>query len=99
MIEELSIFREEKIVENTDLERGVRYFCTIVWTVSMVQLATRINEITKNPAGIVFRPLPKDDPTRRKPNITRANQELGWTPEVSFIDGVRQTISYFRERM
>jgi len=44
-----------------------------------------------------FRELPGDDPTRRKPDITRAQETLGWQPSVSLIDGLRKTVSYFIE--
>jgi dTDP-glucose 4,6-dehydratase len=62
----------------------------------MNRLATRINAVTDNAAGVVFKPLPKDDPTRRRPDITRAREHLGWSPEVSFDDGIAQTLAYFR---
>lgn len=46
---------------------------------------------------IVFRELPGDDPTRRKPDITRAQEILGWQPTVSLADGLRATVGYFAE--
>ncbi len=63
---------------------------------TMLQLAEYINRFTGNKAGIVFRPLPKDDPTRRKPDISRAQALLGWSPVVSFEDGVARTVEHFR---
>ncbi len=63
---------------------------------TMLQLAEYINRFTGNTAGIVHKPLPKDDPTRRKPDISRARAELGWEPRVSFEDGVSRTVDYFR---
>ena len=64
---------------------------------TMLELAAQINKVTGNTAGIVFRPLPKDDPTRRRPDITRAQTELGWEPQVSFEDGLERTIEWFRD--
>lgn len=64
---------------------------------TMLQLAEYINRFTGNAAGIVHRPLPKDDPTQRKPNITRAQTVLGWEPKVPFDDGVARTVAYFKE--
>jgi len=64
---------------------------------TMLQLAEHINRFTGNTAGIVHRPLPKDDPTRRKPDISRARATLGWEPRVSFEEGVSRTVDYFRE--
>jgi nucleoside-diphosphate-sugar epimerase len=43
-------------------------------------------------------PLPKDDPTRRRPDITRAKTLLGWEPKVSLDVGLVATIDYFRPR-
>ena len=63
---------------------------------TMLQLAAHINTVTNNQAGIVFRPLPKDDPTRRRPDITRARTELGWEPQVEFEAGIERTIEWFR---
>ena len=63
---------------------------------SMLQLAETINRVTGSTGGIVHRPLPKDDPTRRRPDIRRATEVLGWSPEVSFDDGMARTIEYFR---
>lgn len=62
---------------------------------TMLQLAEHINRFTNNPAGITFRPLPKDDPTRRRPDNTKAQQRLGWQPQVSFEDGISQTVAWF----
>jgi len=66
---------------------------------TMLELAEYINEITQNEAGIVFMPLPKDDPTRRQPDITRARTHLGWEPKVTFADGIARTINYFRDAL
>lgn len=44
-----------------------------------------------------FKPLPKDDPARRKPEITKAHTLLHWQPQVSFEDGLRKTLEYFQQ--
>ena len=50
-------------------------------------------------AGVVHAPLPKDDPVRRNPNITRAQELLGgWAPKVPLADGLKATVEYFRGR-
>jgi len=46
---------------------------------------------------LIFKDLPKDDPLRRKPDITRAKELLGWRPEISFNQGLQQTIEYFKK--
>ncbi len=63
---------------------------------TMLQLAEYINAALGNTAGVVYRPLPKDDPTRRRPDITRARERLGWSPVVPFDQGVAETVAWFR---
>jgi dTDP-glucose 4,6-dehydratase len=63
---------------------------------SMLELAQHINRFMGNAAGIVHEPLPPDDPTRRKPDITRARTVLGWEPRVPFEEGIARTVDYFR---
>ncbi|MGC6507012.1 MAG: UDP-glucuronic acid decarboxylase family protein [Myxococcota bacterium] len=64
---------------------------------TMLDLAEAINKYTENEVPHAFKPLPKDDPTRRKPNISLAQKELGWEPQVSFEDGIQRTIAWFRD--
>ncbi len=64
---------------------------------SMLQLATEVNRIIGNEAGIVHQPLPPNDPTRRRPDLTNTKKYLGWSPQVSFSDGLSSTIAHFRE--
>ncbi len=66
---------------------------------SILEFAHLINEMTGNDAGVVFEPLPVNDPRRRQPDITKARRILGWEPQVSLEDGLRRTIAYFRERL
>ena len=48
---------------------------------------------------IVYKPLPKDDPTHRKPDITLAKKELGWEPQVKLSEGLDKTIAYFKKEL
>jgi UDP-glucuronate decarboxylase len=63
---------------------------------SMVGLARRVIALTGSTSELKFLPLPEDDPTRRQPDITLAQERLGWQPTVSFDDGLRRTVDYFR---
>lgn len=63
------------------------------------ELATKVKELTGTKSKIVFRPLPQDDPTRRKPDISLAEKELGWKPNVSLEKGLMSTIKDFEERL
>ena len=62
---------------------------------TILELAERVNRIVGNAAGIELRPLPTDDPARRRPDIGRANRELGWAPKMSFDQGLAETIAWF----
>lgn len=66
---------------------------------TMKELAHLILEITGIPpqaGSIVYEPLPQDDPKVRQPDITRAQQLLGWEPRVSLVEGLKETIEYFK---
>ena len=59
------------------------------------QLAELTIELTGAKSKIVQRPLPTDDPTRRRPDISLAKEELGWEPKVALREGLAQTIKFF----
>ncbi len=59
------------------------------------ELAELVIELTGSQSAVVFKPLPIDDPTQRKPDITRAKQELGWEPKIALREGLEKTIAYF----
>jgi UDP-glucuronate decarboxylase len=62
-------------------------------------IAELVIELTGSKSPLVEGPLPPDDPTRRRPDITRARQLLGWEPRVSPRDGITETIAYYRSRL
>jgi len=68
--------------------------------ISMVNFASTINELTGND-GIIFQENKRGegDPQRRRPDISRARQELGWTPKVGLIEGIEKTMVYFKEQL
>jgi UDP-glucuronate decarboxylase len=51
--------------------------------------------MTDSRSKLVFRPLPKDDPVRRKPDISKAEKVLDWHPSVPLDEGLKKTIEYF----
>lgn len=63
---------------------------------TVLEFAERIRTLTGTTSQIVFEPLPQDDPQRRRPDITKANQVLGWEPQVGLDEGLTSTIEYFR---
>lgn len=62
-------------------------------------VADLVVKMTESSSNVISLPLPMDDPRRRNPNIDRAKKVLGWSPIVSFEDGVRKTIEYFKLRV
>ena len=56
-----------------------------------------LRQIPESTSQIVYEPLPKDDPKRRKPDITLAKELLGWEPAVPLQEGLAKTIEYFRK--
>ncbi|MFD6284744.1 UDP-glucuronic acid decarboxylase family protein [Streptomyces sp. NPDC060205] len=62
------------------------------------QIARQIKRLAGSTSELVFRPLPEDDPTRRRPDISRADTLLGWEPKVDLEDGLRRTIADFSAR-
>ena len=66
---------------------------------TIYDFATVINELTGNPAGIRFEPLPVDDPKQRQPDITKARRMLGWAPQVDLRTGMTQTVAWFRNQL
>jgi UDP-glucuronate decarboxylase len=66
---------------------------------SILEFAEKIITITGSKSRIVFQPLPQDDPKQRRPDISLANEKLGWTPEIVLDDGLRRTAAYFAEQI
>ncbi len=63
------------------------------------EIAELIVDLTGSRSKLIYKPLPKDDPTRRKPDITLAKQKLSWEPQVMLEEGLKSTIEYFRNRL
>ncbi len=61
-------------------------------------LAKMVLQITGSSSSVVYRPLPVDDPTRRRPVIARAGECLGWYPQVSVTEGISRMVEYLRGR-
>jgi UDP-glucuronate decarboxylase len=62
-------------------------------------LATGILQLTGSNSGLIFKPLPMDDPKQRQPDIGLARQVLAWAPQMQLADGLEKTIAYFRDRL
>jgi UDP-glucuronate decarboxylase len=66
---------------------------------TILQLAETIQSMINPDVPLQFKPLPKDDPTRRKPDITRAREWLGWEPKVPLKEGLVPMIEDFKARL
>jgi UDP-glucuronate decarboxylase len=60
------------------------------------QLAEQVIELSGSKSKLVYRPLPADDPVRRRPDITLAKEQLGWEPKIPLAEGLRHTIDWFQ---
>jgi nucleoside-diphosphate-sugar epimerase len=63
---------------------------------TILELAQLAVDVTGSSSEIVHEPLPVDDPTQRKPDLTLARTRLGWEPSVQLREGLEQTAAYFR---
>jgi dTDP-glucose 4,6-dehydratase len=66
---------------------------------TVLELAQVVLEVTGSDSSIVHKPLPTDDPTRRCPDITKAQAELGWSPTIELRDGIARTMEYLAQRV
>jgi UDP-glucuronate decarboxylase len=66
---------------------------------TILELAQAVQSMVNPDAELIYKPLPQDDPQRRKPDITKAKTFLNWSPTVPLQDGLKLTISDFSDRM
>ena len=64
--------------------------------ITLLDFAKEVLQLTGSKQKIVFKPLPKDDPKQRKPDITKAKEILGWEPKVGRAEGLKKTYEYFK---
>jgi dTDP-glucose 4,6-dehydratase len=67
--------------------------------ITIREFAEEIRALAGSKSEIVYKPLPKDDPKQRKPNIARAKELLGWEPVVGRTEGLKRTMDFFKEKM
>jgi UDP-glucuronate decarboxylase len=66
--------------------------------ITILELAKLVRELTNSSSEIELHPLPKDDPTRRKPDITKAKMLLNWNPKIKLGEGLKRMIEWFKEK-
>ena len=88
LIEGLTLMMNSKLYKPTNLGNPNE--------MTINELALEIIELTKSKSKIIYLDLPKDDPKKRKPVITRAKENLNWNPKVSLKEGLIKTIKYYK---
>jgi UDP-glucuronate decarboxylase len=63
------------------------------------ELLDHVRDLTGSTAAVVHKPLPQDDPRRRRPDISRAWELLGWSPRVPLAEGLAATCAWFRDEI
>ncbi len=66
---------------------------------TILDFAKKIIAMTGSSSKIVYKPLPSDDPTQRRPDITLAGEMLDWKPRIPVTEGLRRTIEYFQQEL
>jgi UDP-glucuronate decarboxylase len=66
---------------------------------TILQLAEKVRDKINPDREIIFKPLPQDDPRKRKPDITKAKTLLNWQPTISLETGLTETIAEFKQRI
>lgn len=64
--------------------------------ITIKEFAEEITKLTNSKSGIIYQPLPQDDPMQRQPDIARAREILGWEPKIDRADGLKITFDYFK---
>lgn len=64
----------------------------------ILDVAKMILDITGSTSAITYHPLPEDDPVRRRPDVSRARDLLGWEPKVALEDGLQQMVKWFKSQ-
>jgi dTDP-glucose 4,6-dehydratase len=66
---------------------------------TILECAEAVLEVTGSKSELRFEPLPEDDPTRRKPDISKAKRVLDWEPKVSLLEGLKLSLDFFRSKI
>jgi dTDP-glucose 4,6-dehydratase len=66
---------------------------------TILECAQAVLEVTESKSELRFEPLPQDDPTRRKPDISKAKRVLDWEPKISLREGLKLSLDFFRSKV
>jgi len=82
-------------LSKTDYHAPVNIGNPVEWTI--LECAKEVVAVTGSKVDIRFEPLPQDDPTRRRPDISLAKSLLGWEPKIFLREGLQKSLEYFKE--
>ena len=88
LIQGLIKLMNSNIITPTNLGNPIEY--------TILKTAKIIISKTNSKSKIIYKDLPKDDPIKRKPDISKAKKELAWEPKISLNEGLDKTIAYFK---
>jgi dTDP-glucose 4,6-dehydratase len=66
---------------------------------TILECAKAVLEVTGSESKLIYVDLPVDDPTRRRPDITKARTLLGWEPRVGLKEGLQKSLAFFKSRL
>lgn len=82
------------IIKAMDSEKGEIFNLGNPDEFTILELAEKVQEVIETDSEITYQELPEDDPERRRPDISRAKEELGWEPEIKLEEGLKRTAEY-----
>jgi len=85
----IKLMNQEKIIGPINLGNPAE--------LTIKEIAKKIIILTGAKSKLVFKPLPKDDPKKRRPDITLARKKLNWQPKIKLDEGLKKTIEYFKK--
>ncbi len=81
-------------LSRSDIDTPTNIGNDVEWTI--LECAKEVIEVTGAKVEILFKPLPQDDPTRRRPDLTKARTQLGWGPTIMLREGLQKSLAYFQ---
>lgn len=66
---------------------------------NLLELVHMIQTLTGSSSHLIFKPLPQDDPRQRQPDLSNTKKLLGWEPTIQLLDGLKNTIAYFQQKL
>ncbi len=81
-------------LSKSDIDTPTNIGNDIEWTI--LECAKEVLAVTGAKVEILFKPLPVDDPMRRRPDLTKARTKLGWAPTIMLHEGLQKSLAYFQ---